>query len=93
MFDLVYCVSINRSQITREGSTMIRKQLFALLLTAVLGVFQANLQAQEPVSVSGGGTGGSTGDVIVIPNAQADDEYTVNAGGTSKGGEVPVTPG
>jgi hypothetical protein len=71
-------------QYMKEETTMFRKTLSVLMLTAALGGFATQAFARS---------GGGTGDVVII-GAQPDNETTAAGnGGTSKGGEVPVTPG
>lgn len=62
---------------------MFRKSISLLVLIAALGVFGAQAHAK-------GGEGGSTGDVIVIPNAHQGDDVAV-AGGGGNTGDVIIT--
>ncbi len=84
---------------------MFRKALSVLVLAASLGGVQAfaggggntgdvivipNFQQEDSFSVAGGG--GNTGDFVIL-RAQQEGEFSLNASGTSKGGDVPVVTG
>jgi hypothetical protein len=68
----------------KEETTMFRKTLSVLALTAALGAFGSQAFAAG---------GGGTGDVVIISGAKQDDSFSVAGGGTGGStGDVIVIP-